>query len=196
MTVHGIVKAGHALPGHFLADDVGGAGVQQALHLFGRQVTAVAVVPGGTSALGQLVLAHFLQPLRGAEAVVCLAGLHQLFGVLLEHPHPLRLHIGADRAADVGAFVPQKAGLAQGVVDDVHRTLHLAHLVGILNAQNEGAALALGFQVGVQCGTQVAHVHIARGAGGKTGTNSHDDSSLSLFHGGLKNEPPPAGKTF
>src|SRR5699024_7331121 len=81
----------------------------------------------------------------------------------------------ARRAADVGAFVPVQAGGAQRVVDDVGGALHIAALVGVLNAQDKGAALVLGLQVGVQRGAQVAHVHVAGGGGRKAGADG-------LFH--------------
>ena len=112
-----------------------------------------------------------LQPLLGAEAVVGLALCHQLLGILLEHAHPLTLNVGAHRAADVRALVPQQAGLPQGVVDDIHSALNVTALVGVLDAQDEGAVLVLGHQVSVQRGAQVANVHVAGGRGGKTGAD-------------------------
>ena len=41
----------------------------------------------------------------------------------------------------------------------------VAALIGILNAQDEGAAVVLGGKEGIQRRAQVAHVHITRGAG-------------------------------
>ena len=121
--------------------------------------------------MGALLGVEGLQPLLGAEAVVSLALCHQLLGILLEHPHPLALHIGAHGAADVRALVPQQASLPHGIVNDVHRTFHIAALVGILDAEDEGAIVVLGHQVSIQGGAQVAHVHVARGRRGKSGTN-------------------------
>ena len=46
-------------------------------------------------------------------------------------------------------------------------TLDETPLVGILNAENEGAAGVAGDEIGVERGAQVAHVHIARGGGGE-----------------------------
>ena len=102
-------------------------------------------------------------------------------GILLEHAHPLALNVGAHRAADVRALVPQQAGLPQGVVDDIHSALHVAALVGVLDAEDEGAAIVLGHQVGVQGRAQVANVHITRRRGSKTGADSivrHNDFSF------------------
>ena len=135
----------------------------------------------GHLAVGALLGVEGFQTLLGAEAVVGLALCHQLFGVLLEHPHPLALDVGADGAAHIGAFVPQQAGLPQGVVDDVHSTLDVAALIGVLDAEDEGAVVVLGHQVGVQCGAQVANMHITRGRGGKSGADlriRHNDFSF------------------
>ena len=52
-----------------------------------------------------------------------------------------------------------------------HSALNVTALVGVLNAQDEGAVLVLGHQVGVQRGAQVANVHVAGGRGGKTGAD-------------------------
>ena len=137
----------------------------------------------GHLAVGALLGVQRFQTLLGAEAVICLALGDQLFGILFEHPHSLALDIGADRAADVRAFVPVQPGLAQGVVNDVHRAFHIAALVRVLDAEDEGAVLVLGHQVGVQRGAQVANVHIAGGRGGKTGADfiaRHKKRSLSI----------------
>ena len=168
VAVHHIVKAGHALTGDLLADDVRLACGKALFHFLLGQLSAAAVVVGhltGSALLG----VQSLQALLGAEAVIGFALCHQLLGILLEHAHALALHIGAHRAADIRALVPQKAGLPQGVVDDIHSALHIAALIGVLDAQDEGAILVLGHQVGVQGSTQVANVHITRGRGCKTG---------------------------
>ena len=144
MAVHHVLKAGGAGFGHFLADDVGKAGVQLCLHLLGRKAAAVAVVVGSLAA-GFLHQAHFIQTLLVAEAVISLAFFHKLLGIALEHAHAFTLHIGADGAADVRPLVPDEARFAQGIVDDVHRTLHITLLVGVFDAQNKRSAGAFGF---------------------------------------------------
>ena len=170
MAVDHIVEAGHALAGDLLADDVRLTGGEALFHLFLGQVAAAAIVVGHLT-VGALLGVEGFQTLLGAEAVICLAFSHQLLGILLEHAHALALDVGADGAADVRAFVPQQAGLPQGVVDDIHSALNVTALVGVLNAQDEGAVLVLGHQVGVQRGAQVANVHVAGGRGGKTGAD-------------------------
>ena len=186
VAVHHIVKAGHALLGDLLADNIGFPGGKTLFHLFLGQVAAAAVVVGHF-AVGALLCVQRFQTLLGAEAVVSLALGHQLLGILLEHAHALALHIGAHGAADVRAFVPQQAGLPQGVVDDIHSALHIAALVGILDAQDEGAVLVLCHQVGIQGGTQIANVHITRGRRRKTGADFIARHRKTLLYSHAKN---------
>ena len=191
MTVDNIVKARHAALGDLLADDIGLARGQLGGNFLGGQVAAMAVVVGHftRSALG---LVHFVQALLGAEAVVGLARLDKLLGVLLEHAHALALHVGADGTAHVGALVPGQAGSLERAVDDVGSALDQAALVGVLNAQDEGTAVMAGLQIGVQCGAQVADVHIARGRRRKTGADGRHSyypfirHSIGFIIGGRK----------
>ena len=170
MAVDHIVETGHAGFGDLLADDVRLTGGQLGVDLLLSQVAAVAVVVGHLTG-GALGLVHLVQAVLGAEAVVSLAFLDELLGILFEHAHALALHIGADGAADVGAFVPGQAGGAQRAIDDVGSALDQAALVGILDTQNERTIVMACLQVSVQCGAQVADVHIARGRRRKPGTN-------------------------
>ena len=186
VAVHHIVKAGHALAGDLLADDVRLACGKALFHFLLGQFAAAAVVVShltGSALLG----VQSLQALLGAEAVIRLALCHQLLGILLEHTHALALHIGAHGAADIRALVPQKAGLPQGVVDDIHSALHIAALIGILDAQDEGAILVLGHQVGVQGSTQVANVHITRRRRRKTGADFIARHRKTLLYSHAKN---------
>ena len=64
-----------------------------------------------------------------------------------------------------------QVALGQSLVDELGSALYLAGLVGVLNAQDKGASGIAGDEPGVQGGTQIADVHIARGRGGKTGTD-------------------------
>ena len=135
----------------------------------------MAVVVGhfARSALG---LVHFVQALLGAEAVVGLARLDKLLGVLLEHAHALALHVGTDGTAHVGALVPGQAGSLERAVDDVGSALDQTALVGVLNAQDEGTAVVARLQIGIQSRAQIAYMHIACGGRRKAGTNiCHSD---------------------
>ena len=168
VAVDHIVKARHAALGDLLADDIGFACRQLGRHFLFAQVAAVAVVVGHLAG-GALCLVQLVQPLLGAEAVIGLAFLYQLLGILLEHAHAFALYVGAHGTADVRAFVPGQAGGAQGAVDDIGGAFHQTALVGVLNAQDKGAAIVAGLQIGVQRGAQVAYVHIAGGRRRKAG---------------------------
>ena len=89
----------------------------------------------------------------------------------------LGLNVRAVIAAHVGAFVPVHAAALQGVVNDLGRALHKALLIGILNAEDELAAVLFGKEVIIQGGSEAAEMHEARGAGGKPGTYFHGDEA-------------------
>ena len=112
----------------------------------------MAVIPGGGSALGQLLLAHFLQPLGGAEAVVCLAFFYELFRVLHVDSGFLALTLDIRTIASVlvRTLVMDQAGLCQCAVDDSLSTLNVTLLVCILNTENEISSFMLCDQVCVK----------------------------------------------
>ena len=140
-----------------------------------RQIAAVTVI----AAADGLVLQLF-QPLLGAEAPVRLALSNQLIGIGKIHVLALRLHIGAKVAADVGSLVVAQACQLHGMINNVHRAVNQPFAVGVLNSQNEFAALRLRHQILIQRRAQIAHVHKAGGAGRVTGANrfvTHIDTS-------------------
>ena len=153
-----VVEGGGALLGYALAYD-------KALARGGARVALLpAQAAAGVGGLFKAALALLVLGV-GAEAAVGVSALHEQLGVLHVEPAPLGLDVGADRAADVGTLVVAEAALGQRAVDDVHRALDQAPLVGVLDAQYELALVSAGDQVGVQRGAQVADVHVSRGAG-------------------------------
>ena len=147
-----------------LADDVGLARGGAAVGLLLRKRAAGVV---GTAELARVLLGRGLL----AEAAVGVAAAHQQLRVFLIQPAPLGLHIGADRAADVRALVVVEPALGQGLVDHVHRALDETALVGVLDAQDELALSVAGNKIGIECGAQVAHVHVSCGGRRKTGAH-------------------------
>ena len=97
-----------------------------------------------------------------AEAVVSVARLDQLLCIGQVQILALRLDVRADRAAHVRAFIPVHAAAAQRVVNDLRRAFHKAHLIRILNAQDEFAPILPGKQIPIQCRAQSAQMHKAR----------------------------------
>ena len=56
-----------------------------------------------------------------------------------------------------------EAALGHGAIDHIHGAGNQAALVRVLNAQNKCAAVAAGYEPGVQGRAQIAHMHISRG---------------------------------
>ena len=108
-----------------------------------------------------------IQPRLVAEAVVRTAERDQLFGALLVDGGALALDIRAAVPAHAGAFVADDARLGKRFINDAHRVLYIAAAVCVFDAQNELSARFFCEKVPVQRRTQVADVHIPRGAGRK-----------------------------
>ena len=73
-------------------------------------------------------------------------------------------------AAHVGAFVVRQAAFCHRLIDHVDRAVDQTALIGVFDAENELAAEVAGDEPGIECRSQVADMHIARGTGRKTGT--------------------------
>ena len=170
--VQNVVERRFAVLRHVLPDDVRLAGRDAALHFLGGKVQAVLVVLERLAALLRF-LAAGAQLLLGAEAVIRLAGLHELLGVGQIHVLALALYVRTIVAADVGTFVPLHADAFQRAVDHVDRAGHVAALIGILDAEDELSAVRSGVQVRVQRAAEVSEVHIARRGRGKSGSDFH-----------------------
>ena len=153
-----VMEGRAALPGYPLADNIGLAGGGSGVAL--RAGELPAGIGCFFKALGLLLLF--------AEAAVGVALFNKKLRIFSVKAAALGLNIGAHGAADVGALVVVKAALLHRAVDDVHRALDVALLIGVLDAQNEFSACVTGDQPGIQRRAQIAHVHVARGAGGKS----------------------------
>ena len=104
-----------------------------------------------------LVICHdFLAPhcflkgckaLRGTEAVICLPLINQLLCIFQVYAGCLAFTL--DPAVLIRTFVVNQAGILQCLVDDFHRTFHIALLVCIFNAEKEIPALMFCNQVGI-----------------------------------------------
>ena len=117
-----------------------------------------------------------------AEAAVGVTACDEQLGIFFIKSPPLGLDIRADRAANVRAFVMRQAAGAHGAVNDIDRALHIAALIGVLDAQDELAAGVPRDQVRIQRRAQIADVHIARRAGRKTGAHlTVRDALLHVF---------------
>ena len=87
----------------------------------------------------------------------------------------LRLVVRPVRAANFRAFVPVQAEPAEAVQDRLKGFLHVALLVGVVDAKDELPTVLLGEEVVEQGGADAADVEVARGARCEARAYSHDD---------------------
>ncbi len=87
----------------------------------------------------------------------------------------LALDIRPMRPTDAGAFVPVETHPAQGIDKSLHGPLHGALLVGVLDAQDELAAVLAGEHPVVERGARPADMQIARGAGCESYAYGHTE---------------------
>ena len=170
-----VVEGGRAFVGDALADDErlagGGAGVGLLVRKIAAGIVAAAEITAVLLALALL-----------AEAAVGVAARHEQLRILSVEGAPLCLHVGADGAADIRALVVVEPALGQRLVDHVHRALDQTALIGILDAQDEGAARVAGDQPGVERRAQIADVHVSGGRGGEARAyRSSGDARLHLL---------------
>ncbi len=187
VTENQIVVAGFPFRRRILANHIGDSCIQLCLNFFLAHVQAVLVVLEHFSPLFGFGAA-FIQLFLGAEAVIGVAGCHQLLGIGQVQGLPLGLDIGTAGAANVGAFVPVHAAALQGFINDFGCAFHKAFLIRILNAEDELTAHLPGKEIIIQGSPQSAQVHKARGAGGKSSSDFHFLSSMaaSLMHSMLR----------
>ncbi len=187
VSVVDVMERRGSLRRHVEADHMRHAGGQLLLNLLLRQMETVLVI-------GRIFLPvdHGLQtfePFLRAEAVVGVPLSYQLLGVFPVNPrlHPLGLHIGPDASVPVRTFVIVKARFLQRAVDDIHRALHIALLIGVLDPKHENAPGMPGNQIRIQSRAKISHMHLPRGTGCKSGLN-HISHIISEAHRGAFRE--------
>ena len=145
VAVHGVVELdGAVVFGYLQAPNMGFACVDACLSLFLGKNAAGAVVTGIAALVllgfGALGVKRFLR----AEARIYGVALFQDLKGFLISVHALHLEVGAVLAANLGALVPVKAEPFHGVDDDAHVLFGGTLGVGVLDAQDEVAALSAG----------------------------------------------------
>ncbi len=171
VAAHGVGEDDVALLGHAKPNRGAFAGRDARRGLFARQPAAGAGV-ARRPAVRERVLALGVE-LRGrTEAVVRGSRAEQLRGVRLIEMQPLRLPVRTVRAADVGPFVPVEPEPAQVAHDRGLRLARRSLDVGVLDAQDEGAAGAAREQPVEQRRAGVADVQLPGGAGSEA--DSHE----------------------
>ncbi|QTK79239.1 hypothetical protein AT6N2_C1503 [Agrobacterium tumefaciens] len=162
IAINTVMEIARAFGRDFHAHDVGFTGGNAGGHFFGLQVEAVAVIFRRLAG-GALGFTHLLQPLGRAETAEGMAFFEQLFGIGPVHGFAFGLAIRAVRAANIRAFRPGKAGPAQGFQHLLLIFEGRAGGVGILDAQDELAAVFLGEEIVEQRDIGGADMRLAGG---------------------------------
>ena len=171
------MERGLALARDLLANDIGLAGREICRDLLLAQTRAAAVIFVDDRAVGNI---FFCSVVLIAEAAVGMAACDEQLGIFLIEPAPLGLDVRADRTADIRPLVVRQAAGTHGAVDDVDRALHIAPLIGVLNAQDELAAGVPRDQIRIKRRAQIADVHIPRRA--RREPRAHLSVRDALFH--------------
>ena len=122
------------------------------------------------------LLAFGIQVFGRVESIICPTVTHKLLSVWLVHRLTLRLFIRTELAADADALVELESEPLEGLDDVLLCARHEAGLVSILDTQQESAAVFLGKQIVIQCGTHAADVKRS----GRTRRKSY--SRFHIFH--------------
>ena len=130
-----------AVLGHLDTQDVGLAGIDAATGLLGIKIAAATLIAleGVLALLCGLTVG--VELLLGAEAGIGLALVPKLLGGLLVQVQALGLGVGAIVAAHLGTLVPVQAKPTHGAQDDLRVLVGGAGGVGVVDAQDERAAV-------------------------------------------------------
>ena len=163
LAVNGVVDNDvTAVLGHLDAQDVGLAGLNATTGLLGIEIAAAALIAleGILALLRGLTVG--LELLLGAEAGVGLALVPKLLGGLLVQVQALGLGVGAKVAAHLGTLVPVQAQPTHGAQDNLRVLVGGAGGVGVVDAQDERAAVCTGESPVIDSGAGAADVQFAR----------------------------------
>ena len=166
MPVHGVVELdGAVVKRHLQAPNMRFACVDAALRLDGVDVAARAVVSRVAAflrfRLRALLVEQFLRTEAGVDRPAVLQALERgLVGV-----EALGLEVGARVASDFRTFVPVEVEPLHGVQDDLDVLFGRAFGVGVLDAQDEGAAHRAGECPVIDCGARAADMQTPSGRG-------------------------------
>ena len=133
--------------------------------LVGRDVAAAALVAleGILALLGGLAVG--IELLGRAEAGVRLAFGQQALGGLAVEVQALGLGVRTEVSADLGALIPIESEPAYGAQDDLGVLGSRAGGVGVVDAQDERAAVGTGKGPVVDCRAGTADMQLAGGRG-------------------------------
>src|SRR6266705_724401 len=142
-----------------------------------RALRTPAPVVAGLLTAGALALAHRIELFLGRPAMVSLSPRDEFFRDLPVARKPLHLK---ERA-----FVPVEPEPAHRVEDRLHRSFGRALEIGILDAQDEFAAVLSGVRPGEERGPRPADMEVAGRAWGKTGSDHRRVSNRGIVRDGI-----------
>src|SRR6267142_2112628 len=149
-----------------------------------RALRAPAPVVAGLLAARTLALAHRVELFLGRPATVGLPLLDQSVGDFLVASEPLHLK---ERT-----FVPVEPEPAHGVENRLHRSVGGALEVGVLDAQDEFAAVFLRVRPGEERGAGSADVEVAGGAGGEARWENRGGTNGGIVRDEIARDDPRA----
>ena len=152
-----------AVLGHLDAQDVGLAGLDAATGLIGIKIAAATLIAleGVLALLRGLTVG--VELLLGAEAGIGLALVPKLLGSLLVQVQALGLGVGAIVAAHLRTLIPVQAKPTHGAQNDLRVLVGGTGGVGVVDAQDERAAVCAGESPVIDSGAGAANVQLARG---------------------------------
>ena len=184
---HKIFELAEALAGHFHTDHALAALGGETVDVFGAIGGPAAIVHKGL--LGFFgFLPQGLEFFGPGEVAVGVPAGEQLFGGGLVELAPLRLKVGRMRAGGTaavgrGAFIPIDAQPLEAVQDGGEGFGDVTGLVGVVDPQDELAAVLAGEEPVEQGGANAADVQVTGGAGSESGA---DHGCFSRARGGLR----------
>ena len=187
LAVDGIVDDDvSAVLGHLDAQDIGLAGLDATAGLLGIKIAAAALI----SLEGVLALLRGLavgvELLLGAEAGIGLALVPKLLGGLLVQVQALGLGVGAKIAAHLGTSSQSKPQPTHGAQDDLRVLVGGAGGVGVVDAQDERAAVSTGESPVIDSGAGAPMCSLPVGEGAKR-TRTSDAMDISSIAGWMSN---------
>ena len=123
------------------------------------EASGPVVLPVAVAALGRLALRSDL--LRRPVVVVRVSSVHQLLGELAIPRQAFRLEVGTEVASHAGALVPVEPEPSHAVEDAVDHLGGRALDVGVLDAEDERAAVVPGEEPVEEGGAGAADVEVA-----------------------------------
>ena len=162
VAAHEVVEHQRALARHLQAHDaLAPLGLEAGAVVGGRRPSSVRLYWNCRFSVSAALRSASISSARGVVAVGVAAGEQLVDGRLVARA-ALRLEVGRVRAADLGPFVPVDAQPAEAVEDRRQRRLDVALLVGVVDAQDELAAVPAREQPVEQRRAHAADVQEAR----------------------------------